>query len=74
MEYIFIHAKKDVITEKNDKMKNSKERWKISANKWYFGEVIINLFINKKKCLKGKKMLKKNICEFITYEDLVKFL
>ena len=26
MEYIFIHVKKDVITEKNDGIKNSKEK------------------------------------------------
>ena len=26
MKYIFIHAQKDMITEKNDGMKNSKEK------------------------------------------------
>ena len=34
MEYIFIHAKKDVITTKSDGMKNSKEKSKLSAKKW----------------------------------------
>ena len=30
MIYIFIYAKKDMITEKNDGMKNSKEKRKLS--------------------------------------------
>ena len=37
--------KKDVITEKKDGMKNSKEKRKLSAKKWHSGEVLMNLFI-----------------------------
>ena len=33
MEYIFIHTKKGMITEKNDEMKNLKEKKKLSAKK-----------------------------------------
>ena len=33
MEYIFIRAKEDVITEKNDGMKNSKDKKKLSTKK-----------------------------------------
>ena len=33
MEYIFIRATKDEIIEKNDEMKNSKEKRKMSAKK-----------------------------------------
>ena len=51
MEYIFIHAKKDVITEKNNGMKNSKEKRKSSAKKWHSGEVLMNVFIKKKSKL-----------------------
>ena len=56
MEYIFIHAKKDVITEKNNEMKNSKEKRQLqfsffmSAKGWRSGEVLMNLFIYLKKC------------------------
>ena len=68
MEYIiFIHAKKDVITEKNDAMKNSKEKRKLSAKKWRSGEDLMNLFIDLKN-LTCKKILK-NTRESITYED-----
>ena len=49
MENTFIHAKKDVITEQNDWMKNSKEKRKLGAKKWRSGEVLANLFIYKKK-------------------------
>ena len=33
IEYIFIHAKKDAITEKNGRMKNSKEKKEIKFEK-----------------------------------------
>ena len=53
MEYIFIHEKKDVITEKNAefkfKWKNSSENKKWSATKWRSGEVPMHLLIYKKK-------------------------
>ena len=45
MEYIFIHAEKDVITDKNDRMKNWKEKRKLSVKKLRSGEVLMNLFI-----------------------------
>ena len=45
MEYIFNHAKKDVMTEKNHGKKNSKERRELSAKKWRSEEVVMNLFI-----------------------------
>ena len=37
MQYIFIHAKKDVITEENDEKKNSKEKRNLNAKKWGSG-------------------------------------
>ena len=43
MEYIFIHAKKDVITEKNDGVK--KEKKKSSAKTWPSEKILMNLFI-----------------------------
>ena len=51
LEYIFIHAKKDVITEKNEewRIKDSKEKRKLRAKKWLSGEVLMNLFIYSKK-------------------------
>ena len=45
MKYFFIHAKKDVITVKNNGMKNSKEK---RTKKWRSEEVLI-----------GKEILKK---------------
>ena len=59
MEYIFIPAKKDVITEKNDGMNDSKEKRKLSAKKWHSEEILINLFIYVKKSKFKKKYLKK---------------
>ena len=55
MEYIFVRAKKDVITEKNNGMKNSKYKRKLSVKKWCSREVRMNLFINNKKNLTCKK-------------------
>ena len=49
MEYIFTYAKKDVIAEKNEGIKNSKEKRKSSAKKWRSEKVLINLFFYKKK-------------------------
>ena len=45
MKYIFVHTKKDVITEENDGMKNLKEKRKLSTKKWRSGEDLIILFI-----------------------------
>ena len=47
MEYIFIHAKMEVITKKNDGMKNPKETK--SAKKWQSEKVLMNFFIHQKK-------------------------
>ena len=72
MKYIFIHVKKGcLVTEKNDGMKNFKDKKEWNIRKWGFAEGLKNLFIYKKN-LTRKKILKK-ICKFITYEDLVKF-
>ena len=56
MEYIFICTKKDLITEKNNGIKNLRQK-KFSAKKWRFGEVLLNLFIYEKN-LSCKKYLK----------------
>ena len=47
-ECIFIHARRDLLIEKNYEMKNSKENSKLSAKKWSFGEILMNPFIYKK--------------------------
>ena len=39
------YAKKYVITRKNDEMKISKEKRKLSTKKWRSGEVLVNLHI-----------------------------
>ena len=44
MDYIFIHAKKDVITKENDEIKISKEKRKIRARKWCLGEVLMHFY------------------------------
>ena len=63
-----------MITETIDGMKNSKEKRKLSVNKWCCGEFLINLFIYKEKN-NLQKNIKKNIRESLTYkDDLVKFL
>ena len=36
-EYFFIHAKKQLVTENNDGVKNQKEKRKFIAKKWNFG-------------------------------------
>ena len=73
MAYIAIHAEKDPITEKNDEIKNSKEKRKWSAKKWPSEEVLLSLFIFLEKS-KLHKNIEKNIVKSITYEDdLVKF-
>ena len=56
MEYIFIHAKKDVRTEKNDETKNSKEKRELSAKKCWRSEAICSVIEKKLAC---KKILKK---------------
>ena len=74
MEYIFIHAKKDVMTESNDRIKNSEEKRKkkIECKEMVFSRVLIHFFIYIKN-LTCKKYCK-NICDSLTCkEDLVKF-
>ena len=57
MECFFIHAKNDVITEKNDGVRSSKEKRQLSAKNWHSEEVLMNfLFIEKN--LTCKKILK----------------
>ena len=45
MDYIFIYAKKDLIIEKNNEIKNPKENKELSTMKWRSEEDSINLFI-----------------------------
>ena len=52
---ILLFMKKYVITEKNDEMKNSKGKKKISAKNWCSGEILMNSFIYIKESLPWKK-------------------
>ena len=49
MKYIFVHEKKDAMTEKSDGIKNSKKKKKLSAKKWCSVKFLMNLFIYKQK-------------------------
>ena len=61
-----------MITEKNDGMKNSKEKKEIKCKEIAFWRGSNNFFIYKK--IEPAKNTEKNICKFITCEDdLVEF-
>ena len=73
MEYIFIRAKKDVITKKNDRMKKWNQKNKIECKEMAFWGGPSEFVYLKKSTL--QKNTKKNIWESLTFEDdLVKFL
>ena len=63
MEYIFIPARNDLITEKKYEMKNPKEN---KCKEMAFREVLMHLFIDKKN-LTSKKTLKKNMWIYDTW-------
>ena len=58
MEYIFIHARKDVMIEKNYEMKNSNENRKIIIKKCRSVEIRMNLFIDNKQSNQQKNTVK----------------
>ena len=71
MKFIFIRAKKDVISEKNDEMKNLKKEIKCKEMTFWRGS---NEFVYLQKKSNQRKNIEKNICMFITCKnDLIKF-